>query len=491
LHELHAGHGLTRDAAPLTARLLLTHSAGLPWDDTWGAVSFGFDDADLDRLLFSGLSFARVPGTTFEYSNLGYALLGRLVTRVSGSFFHDYVTQHILYPLGMSSTVWAASAVPKERLAVGYWGKEEPLAEAPRIPDGVFEPAGGLYTSLHDYAHYLAFQLSAYPPRDAPEYGPVRRSTLREMHQAQRRARGPGQQPIAHRMEDGVALTESNYGFGWFNETSCTYEGRLEHRGWEPGYSTSTILLPQQRIAVVTLATTRDVQAVDGMLKLLHEAGALPPADEPVPSAELLATQGSVIQLLDHWDPAVAEHTFEHRSINYPWYIQLPKSLGELARVHGRCQSDGALHASDRLSGSWKMQCERGAVEFTVVLTPTSPAKAHLLRWTEHLPPDERMSHTAAQLTAALTGGPEPLLSLLAPSLDRERVRKQLAHAAIDHGACSVERAIAGNGNTKSVFELVCSVSPLELSLEIENDSGRVVALDLHHPRDRAATCWH
>ena len=37
-----------------------------------------------------------------------------------------------------------------------------------------------------DYARYAAYQLSAYPPRDDPETGPVRRSTLREMHEGQR-----------------------------------------------------------------------------------------------------------------------------------------------------------------------------------------------------------------------------------------------------------------------------------------------------------------
>jgi len=68
-------------------------------------------------------SFAREPGSAFEYSNLGFALLGRLVARVAGVSFEQYLTQHILHPLGMTSTAWRAGAVPAERLAIGYWGE--------------------------------------------------------------------------------------------------------------------------------------------------------------------------------------------------------------------------------------------------------------------------------------------------------------------------------------------------------------------------------
>lgn len=179
----------TRDAPPLTARLLLSMAAGLQYDDLWGAVSFGLDDAEFSRLLAEGPSFVTTPGTSYGYSNLGYALLGKLVESVSGSRFTDYVSANVLRPLGMSSSVWNESKVPPARLARGYrWEGEQLLPEETAFETS-FEAAGGLYTSLRDYARFLSFNLAAYPPRDDPETGPVRRSTLREMHEGQRWSR--------------------------------------------------------------------------------------------------------------------------------------------------------------------------------------------------------------------------------------------------------------------------------------------------------------
>src|SRR5580698_1733409 len=74
----------TRDSAPVTVRHLLTHTAGFVTDDPWGDRMLGMSPAALDALIATGTLFARPPGLAFEYSNLGYALLGRVITNVSG-----------------------------------------------------------------------------------------------------------------------------------------------------------------------------------------------------------------------------------------------------------------------------------------------------------------------------------------------------------------------------------------------------------------------
>jgi CubicO group peptidase (beta-lactamase class C family) len=226
------------------------------------------------------------------------------------------MTHHLLRPLGMDSTAWNAGAAPHGRIAVGYWGDQDPLTEAPRVGDGVFEPAGGMYTTLHDYARYLAFQLNAYPARAEPDRGPVRRSTLRETHQPQRAA-PRFEQPIAARTESGVQLQESNYGFGWLSETSCAYRERLEHGGWEPGYHAGVIMLPAQRIAIVTMSTSQPVRSAEGILKLLREADALPAPLEAAASAELVAARQSCVELL--YTPGCDELDLNHGN-----FIPLP-----------------------------------------------------------------------------------------------------------------------------------------------------------------------
>jgi D-alanyl-D-alanine-carboxypeptidase/D-alanyl-D-alanine-endopeptidase len=103
--ELRSFVGLTRDAPAITVRMLLTHASGIAFDDFWGGDTFGMSDDELTRFIQSGIGLSYAPGTRYQYSNLGYALLGRIVERASGRPFRAYVTDEILESLGMTSTV--------------------------------------------------------------------------------------------------------------------------------------------------------------------------------------------------------------------------------------------------------------------------------------------------------------------------------------------------------------------------------------------------
>ena len=73
---LLAGVRATADSPPITYRHLLTMSSGLPEDDAWADRHMDWSAADVERLVAGGLRFAYPTGTAFEYSNLGYVLLG-------------------------------------------------------------------------------------------------------------------------------------------------------------------------------------------------------------------------------------------------------------------------------------------------------------------------------------------------------------------------------------------------------------------------------
>lgn len=156
----------THDSAPITVRQLLTMSAGWPEDNPWGDRQLWRNDAELNEILAPGVSFANAPAVTFEYSNLGYMVLGRIIANVSGESSLDFITQRILQPLGMHDTVWNAEDVDPQRLAKGYHWLEGKWVEEPLLPSGgdaaVF---GGLYSTVADLARWVAFQLSAWPPR--------------------------------------------------------------------------------------------------------------------------------------------------------------------------------------------------------------------------------------------------------------------------------------------------------------------------------------
>jgi CubicO group peptidase (beta-lactamase class C family) len=73
----------TEDSPRIRVRELLTHTAGFVTDDPWGDRQTPWPEADFTRLLLAGVPFTRPPGTAMEYSNLGYAMLGRIVANVA------------------------------------------------------------------------------------------------------------------------------------------------------------------------------------------------------------------------------------------------------------------------------------------------------------------------------------------------------------------------------------------------------------------------
>ena len=172
----------TRDSAPLRVRQLMSHSAGFPEDNPWGDQQLGATDAALDSWLRAGIPFSTAPGTRYEYSNYAFGLLGRIVAKASGTSYERYMRDQILSPLGMTSTTFEFSEVPSASRAIGYRLKPDgSYAEEPPLPHGVFGAMGGLLTTANDLGRYVAFHLSAWPPRDDAEQGPVNRSSVREM----------------------------------------------------------------------------------------------------------------------------------------------------------------------------------------------------------------------------------------------------------------------------------------------------------------------
>jgi CubicO group peptidase (beta-lactamase class C family) len=69
----------TNDSPRLRLRDLLSHAGGFVTDDPWGDRQQGLPEADFTRMVRDGVPFTRTPGISYEYSNFGYALLGRIM----------------------------------------------------------------------------------------------------------------------------------------------------------------------------------------------------------------------------------------------------------------------------------------------------------------------------------------------------------------------------------------------------------------------------
>jgi CubicO group peptidase (beta-lactamase class C family) len=383
LPELASLVGPARDCARFTVRHMLTMSSGLPYDDMWGPVTFGMSEGELTTLLQTGVPLAYAPGEQYVYSNLGYALLGRIVARLSGRPFREYVSHELLVPLGMKSTVWEAHDVPADTLATGYRREGEQLITQPLPSDGVFAAAGGLYTSLRDYARYVAFQLAAYPARDDVESGPLRRSTVREMHQGHRTMNGDDN-PLIRRDANGKEQVSSMaYGFGWMNSTTCHYAGIVQHGGFEPGYWSSVHLLPRHHIGIVVLSTTSPVglKTFDGTLSLLKSAGLLDAQPAASATPALLDAQSIVLRLIDRWDASLAQGSFDAKSQNYPWVQNIPQRFAQLKNEYGACRAPGVLRPRSSSEAVFELGCERGVVDVRVLLAPGLPPRLQMAEW--------------------------------------------------------------------------------------------------------------
>ncbi|MFM1836368.1 MAG: Beta-lactamase, partial [Bacteroidota bacterium] len=179
--ELKQSKSLTKDAPKISIRHLMVHGAGFPEDNPWGDRQLGISDEAFKKMLSKGITFSNNPGVTYEYSNMGFAMLGLIIKNVSGMPYQKYIQERIFKPLGMNNTFWEYADVPKNKLASGYRWLNETWVKQPMEHDGAYGAMGGLITTLEDFSRYVAFHQSAWPERDEAELGPLKRSSIREM----------------------------------------------------------------------------------------------------------------------------------------------------------------------------------------------------------------------------------------------------------------------------------------------------------------------
>jgi CubicO group peptidase (beta-lactamase class C family) len=113
--------GVPADKQGITLHHLLTHTAGLI-GDLGGDYQVMPRDSVVARALESELQWA--PGTRWDYSNLGYSLLGAIVELASGQPYERYLHEQLFRPAGMAKTGYRIPRWSAAELAVGYRGSE-------------------------------------------------------------------------------------------------------------------------------------------------------------------------------------------------------------------------------------------------------------------------------------------------------------------------------------------------------------------------------
>jgi CubicO group peptidase (beta-lactamase class C family) len=364
----------TSDSPRIRVRDLLTHSSGFVDDNPWGDRQTPMPEEEFTRLLAQGVPFSTAPGTRYEYSNLGYALLGRIVARVSGMPYRRYVERHILAPLGMTSTGYAVGEWPVDRRAIGYRWEEGRWKVEPTMADGAFGAMGGLQTSAADYARWVAFLLSAWPARDGAEAGPVRRASVRML------AQGSNFVAIAQRNgKSGASACRqaAAYGMGMRVAQDCDLGLTLSHGGGYPGYGSHVLLLPDYGVGIFVF-TNRTYNGGAGPVwdaaMLLRQAGAL--VARAVPVSALLAEGYAAAGRMYAAGDVAGERA--HLAMNFLMDADADIWAKKLAAVKaevGACRADAPVKPTGNLSGEFTWTCDKGRVAGSLLLAPTPTAQ--------------------------------------------------------------------------------------------------------------------
>jgi CubicO group peptidase (beta-lactamase class C family) len=239
----------------ITVRNLLNHTSGLPdyeellmkqYPDTAPEKIPQIHDAGVLKLLEqrSGGEFA--PGSRWEYSNSGYAVLALIVEKVSGKGFGQFLQERIFVPLQMKNTV--AYERGKNEIAHRAYGHgkdkdKDGWHETDQSPTSAVLGDGGIYSSLNDLEKWDRA---------------LREHTLLSAAEME-----PALTPV--RPTGGPASV--SYGFGWFLDP---YRGhrRMSHDGETIGFRTTIQRFPEDQLTIIVLANREDIHPEELALKV-------------------------------------------------------------------------------------------------------------------------------------------------------------------------------------------------------------------------------
>lgn len=284
-YEPHLGPNASLDERQqsITIRHLLEHRGGWDRDRSFdgmfqsvrfakamGAPSPAGHDEIIRCML--GLPLDFTPGERYAYSNYGYCLLGRVIERLTGQTYEEYVKDHVLAPVGVESMAIGATHLKGRRKdevryydsGVTYSVFEDDLHQ--RVPS----PYGAWYLeSMDSHGAWIAsatdlvrFASAFDEPADCP--------LLKEQTVSLMWRRPPG---AAGYGEDGAAQMKY-YGLGWQMTTDEQGEIALQmHGGSLPGTSTKLVRRSDGRnFALLFNArqSSRELRLAEGILPKLH-----------------------------------------------------------------------------------------------------------------------------------------------------------------------------------------------------------------------------
>ena len=185
----------------------------------------------------------------YEYANVNYDLLGKIVEAVSGKPYEDYIKQNVFEPLGMADScanAWAVKDSPKRLIAnrnyFGFFKRGE--AVFPTEKSWFHEPAGYIASTPHNHAKYLRMYLNDGQNILSPE-------SIQKMW--------------FKNVSEGDAKYDVYYAMGW-NYINWQGQPMLFHGGQVENGITFQYILPDKKIGVVFMINASDYLVMNNLM---------------------------------------------------------------------------------------------------------------------------------------------------------------------------------------------------------------------------------
>jgi CubicO group peptidase (beta-lactamase class C family) len=286
------------EAEEATVRRVACHTAGLPLHDRHFYDGEAQRPPSFEQTLRRYGQLVSVPGERWQYSNLGYGILGEVISRVSGRDYAEFMQAEVFTPLGMQHTSVHVGPGLAEGQAVKY--TSDGLVVPPCDTDT--PGASAIYGSAHDLIRFALFHLKNHlPDQSAVLSG----NSIDEMQRP-----SPETGPLREWEGKG-----SGYGIGWFVGVSEEGLRVVQHNGGTLGVSTVLALLPEENLAVAVLSNTHGSWPDIITIEIVSAILSLRPEDF-LPSAGASSGGGGAGQpfapppeLVGSWDGWI--HTYE------------------------------------------------------------------------------------------------------------------------------------------------------------------------------------
>jgi CubicO group peptidase (beta-lactamase class C family) len=182
---------------------------------------------DAKRLyhFLKGFKTTRIPGTNFEYSNLGVGLLGQIIADQNHSTYENLLQERIVTPLGMKSTSLSLSAAAKTRFVQGH---DESGSAVSAWDFQALAGAGGIRSTVNDMLLFLKANMDKAP--------------------------SPLQEAMNLCKQLSFESADTKVGLGWFKSTR--FNQAWWHNGMTGGYASFAMIDLERQLGVIILSNS-------------------------------------------------------------------------------------------------------------------------------------------------------------------------------------------------------------------------------------------